>query len=108
MRKRPLTFILIALCVAWTGWITISSHPGESWRRFGISNGFEVFSGDYWTVFFSIFVHLGLLHLFFNTYWLYILGGYVEERYGWKFYALLVLISGACGSVLELSFAGNT
>ncbi len=108
MKRRPLTLFFIVISVAWTGWIQLSSKGDGDWRRFGISDGFEVFSGDYWTLFTSIFVHVGVMHLFFNSYWTWILGGYVEERFGWRFYTLLMLIGGVCGSALELSFAGST
>jgi len=108
LKRRPLTVSLIALSVAWTTWVLTSTKTGYDWRRFGISDGFEVFSGEYWTLLTSMFVHVGVVHLFFNAYWLYILGGYVEERFGWRFYALLVLISGFCSSTLELSVADST
>jgi membrane associated rhomboid family serine protease len=72
MRRRILTLILIALAVVWTGWISLSANGDSDWRRFGISDGFQVFGGDYWTLVTSIFVHIGVLHLLFNVYWLYI------------------------------------
>ncbi|MEP6670770.1 MAG: rhomboid family intramembrane serine protease [Chthoniobacter sp.] len=108
MKNRPVTVLLIAVSVAWTAWVFLSGSPDGDWRRFGISNGYDVFLGDYWSLVASMFVHVNAFHLFFNAYWLYILGGYVEEQYGAKFYALLILISGCCASTLELSFAGST
>lgn len=105
-KKRPLTLLFIALAIGWTGWSFISNP--EDWRQIGISSGYEVYLGDYWSLFTSLFVHVGVLHLFFNSYWLYILGGWVEERFGFRFYALLFLISGFCSSTLELSFCGDT
>lgn len=107
LKKRPITLLIIAVSIVWTGWIFLEGSP-ENWRQFGVSSGFHVYSGDYWSLFTSLFVHVGALHLYFNVYWLYILGGWVEERFGSRFYALLFLISGFCSSALELSFSGGT
>ncbi|HSI14206.1 MAG TPA: rhomboid family intramembrane serine protease [Chthoniobacter sp.] len=107
-RKRIVTIVIIAISVVWTAWIFFASSPGSDWRPFGVSNGYQVYLGDYWTLFTSMFVHVNALHLYFNAYWIWILGGWVEERYGARFYALLVVISGFCASALELSFAGGT
>ncbi len=64
--------------------------------------------GDYWTLFASMFVHVDILHLLFNVYWLYVLGGYLEEHYGRRYFTWLALIAGFCGSSLELTLAGST
>ncbi|HEY0946270.1 MAG TPA: rhomboid family intramembrane serine protease [Opitutaceae bacterium] len=108
MFKRVITIALATTAVLWTFWILQSGADDFEWRRFGISNGYEVFSGDYWTLLSSLFAHVDPLHLLFNVYWLYLLGGYAEEHYGRRFYILLVLISGFCASTLELSFTGST
>lgn len=107
-QKRIVTIAVIAISAAWTAWIYFASSPGSDWRPFGISNGYQVYLGDYWTLFTSMFVHVNVLHIYFNAYWIWILGGWVEERYGSRFYALLIVISGFCASALELSFAGGT
>jgi len=56
--------------------------------------------------FFSMFVHVNACILYFNAYWLYILGGWVEEHLGARFYGLLFLISGFCSSTLDCHFRG--
>jgi GlpG protein len=67
-----------------------------------------VFNGDYWSLFTSSFAHANLIHLFFNVYWLAILGGCTEEHFGRRFYALFIFICTFCSSTLELSVAGET
>lgn len=108
MKHRLVTLLVIAASVVWTAWILLSGNTDGDWRRFGISNGYYIFRGDYWTLLAAMFVHVDVMHLFFNVYWLYVLGGYVEERYGYRYYSVLILISGFCASTLELSFAGST
>ena len=106
--KKALTYTLMTLSVIWTVWVLRSGAKDEGWRRFGISDGFEVFSGDYWTLLTSMFVHVNWMHLFFNVYWLNILGCYTEVRYGRGFYAAFVVTCGFVTAMLELSFGGQT
>src|SRR6186997_898396 len=108
MRKRPVSVVIVAISVAWTAWVLLSGGRHGDWRRFGISNGYEVFGGDYWTLLTSMFVHVDAIHLIFNAYWMYVLGGFAEEKFGARYLILLTLISGFCGSCLELSFAQST
>src|SRR5882724_7753573 len=85
-RNCPITFVTILVSVAWTACILLWAPTEGDWRRFGISDGFDVFNGDYWSLFTSNFAHVNVLHLFFNVYWLAILGGYTEEKFGVRFY----------------------
>jgi membrane associated rhomboid family serine protease len=106
LTRRPITHAMIVVAVLWTA--ILLTAPYERWRSLGVSGGFEVFSGDYWSLFTSSFAHANLIHLFFNIYWLAILGGYTEERFGRRFYALLIVICTFCSSSLELCIAGET
>jgi GlpG protein len=97
---------MIVVSVVWTA--ILLTAPDDKWRALGVSNGFDVFNGDYWSLFTSNFAHANLVHLFFNVYWLAILGGYTEEHFGRRFYSLLIVICTFCSSALELSFSGET
>jgi rhomboid protease GluP len=57
--------------------------------------------GEYWRLFTANFLHIGLMHLAFNLYALYIVGTEVELFYGpWRFLVIYLLtgLSGAIGS----------
>ena len=62
-------------------------------------NNFEDLSrGEIWRAVTPMFVHYGLMHLVFNMWWMYVLGGQIEDQRGWLRYAGLVLLlaAGSC------------
>jgi membrane associated rhomboid family serine protease len=66
-------------------------------------NRFEVapiaFEREPWRLFLSIFPHIGIFHLLFNVYWLWVFGTLLEEVYGHVKTAALVLLF-AVGSMM--------
>ncbi len=59
-----------------------------------------------WTFVTYMFVHTGLLHLAFNSLFLYFLGTAVEARMGGRAFPLLYLVSGLGGAVFSLGLSG--
>ena len=60
--------------------------------------------GDYWRIFTANFLHIGLLHLLFNLYALYIVGTEVELFYGpWRF-LVIYLLTGVSGAIASYTF----
>ncbi|MGH2455797.1 MAG: rhomboid family intramembrane serine protease [Candidatus Limnocylindria bacterium] len=64
-----------------------------------------VADGEWWRIFTSAFLHLGLLHLAFNMYALWLFGPIIEQLYGHVEYALLYVLCAAGGSVLTILVA---
>ena len=64
-----------------------------------------VADGEWWRIFTSAFLHLGLLHLAFNMYALWLFGPIMEQLYGHVEYAVLYLLCAAGGSVLTIVVA---
>ena len=62
-------------------------------------------AGQYWRLLTANFLHIGIVHLGFNTYALLIFGTDMERRYGHGRFLVLYLLAGLGGSVL--SFLGN-
>jgi membrane associated rhomboid family serine protease len=61
--------------------------------------------GQYWRLFTAMFLHIGLLHIAFNAYALWIFGHLVEEVVGrWKF-LLLYLLTGICASAVSYALS---
>lgn len=58
--------------------------------------------GEWWRIFTSAFLHLGLLHLALNMYGLYLFGPIVEQMYGHVEYLVAYLLCAAGGSVLTI------
>jgi rhomboid protease GluP len=70
----------------------------------GANVGPLVTTGEYWRLFTANFLHIGLLHLAFNLYALYIVGTEVEMFYGpWRF-LVIYLLSGLSGALASYTF----
>ena len=65
-------------------------------------NAGAVANGEWWRIVTSAFFHLGLVHLGFNMYVLYLYGQLVERMYGPVEYAVIYLLCAAGGSVLTI------
>lgn len=61
-----------------------------------------VAQGEWWRIFTSAFLHLGLLHIAFNMYALYLFGPILEQMYGHVEYFVLYMLCAAGGSVLTI------
>lgn len=60
--------------------------------------------GEWWRLFTSMFVHIGLLHLVFNMFALTIFGPPIEERYGKGRFLALYFGAGLAGGAASLTF----
>lgn len=69
----------------------------------GASRAHEVLvKGEYYRLFTAMFLHAGLLHIFFNMYALYLFGSILEPVFGHRRFALIYLLGGLGGSVLSV------
>ena len=68
----------------------------------GAVSGPAVEAGEWYRIFTSAFLHLGLLHLAFNMYALYLFGPLVERMYGHFEFTVVYLLTAAGGSVLTI------
>lgn len=57
------------------------------------------YSPQVYTLFTSMFVHGGFLHLLGNMIVFFFIGSALEERIGWKKFLIIYLLSGVCGTV---------
>lgn len=70
----------------------------------GANYGEYVTGGEYWRLITSNFLHIGLLHLLFNAYALYVLGQEAEALYGGSRFVVIFLLSGVSGSLASYAF----
>ncbi len=57
-------------------------------------------NGWVWQFFTYMFLHGGLMHLFFNMYALLLFGRPLEERWGWKEFLSFYLVTGTCAGIV--------
>jgi membrane associated rhomboid family serine protease len=103
------TWALIGLCAAMFVVTEIfgSSTDSHTLVRFGANVPEWVQEGQSWRLLSGVFLHVGFLHLFFNVYACYILGGFVERLVGrWETFAVFIL-SGIGGSAAS-AFLGES
>jgi len=106
------TYAIIAICAAlFVADAALSSGATLQGGLFGglgplgqqhAINGVLVAQGEWWRVFTSAFFHLGLIHIGFNMYVLFLYGSIVEHMYGPIEYAAIYLLCAAGGSVLTI------
>ncbi len=72
--------------------------------RFGAKVNGRIAAGEYWRFITPIFVHIGLLHLAFNSYALYALGTEVERLFGRAPFTAIYLLAGATGVLASFAF----
>ena len=73
---------------------------------FGANVPSRVAQGEVWRLFTANFLHIGLVHLLFNMYAIYILGPEMESLYGSARFVAIYLLTGLSGSIA--SFALHT
>ena len=93
-RSRPLTTALIVISVLAsllsefgknleiTRWLTVTDFSVSDGRITWIPTFYDIQHGEIWRAFTPVFLHFGWLHLLFDMYMLYVLGGVLEWRYG--------------------------
>jgi len=63
--------------------------------------------GQYWRLITPMFLHIGLAHIAFNSYALYVLGPEVEAIYGHARLLVIYLLAGVAGNVMSFAFTPN-
>jgi rhomboid protease GluP len=64
----------------------------------------QIQAGEYYRLFTSMFLHLNVMHIFFNMYALYILGNDVEALFGTPRFAIVYFLGGLSGSLASFIF----
>src|SRR5436189_3428681 len=69
----------------------------ETLMAFGVKANGEIARGQWWRFVTPIFIHIGMLHLIFNSYALWIVGPQVEKLYGPARFVILYVLTGIAG-----------
>ncbi len=108
MRHGRLTLVLVALNVA--VYLFEAFLSGNLiWINTAVlatlgQVNYYVLNGAWWQLITAMFVHVGLIHIAFNMFFLYQLGSQLENIFGWKILLLTYFLSGLTGNLLTLFF----
>jgi membrane associated rhomboid family serine protease len=85
--------IFIFIVMAFAG----GSTNGPTLMAFGVKSNAEIASGQWWRFVTPIFLHIGLLHILFNSYALWVVGPQVEKLYGGARFVIFYVLTGVAG-----------
>ena len=100
-RKPFVTWTLLAAnLIVWAATENAGgSQESQVLLDFGAMFGPLIADGEYWRLFTAMFLHVGLRHLLFNSFGLFIFGRIVERIYGHLPFAVIYVVAGLAGSV---------
>ena len=107
---RPIaTWVLLALIVLVFAAETIAggSTRTDVLVRLGAKVSPLIASGEFWRLLTSMFLHVGVMHLLFNSYALVIIGTELEGILGAGRFLAVYLLSGLFGSLASYAFSPN-
>lgn len=79
----------------------------ENLIQFGAKYNIAILDGEWWRLFSSMFLHIGLLHLVMNMFALYYLGTAVERIFGSLRFIIIYLLAGLGGGLASFAFTIN-
>jgi rhomboid protease GluP len=82
--------------------VSIFSPTGIDIIKWGANFGPLTLSGDWWRLISCVFVHIGIIHIAFNMYALYMAGVYLEPLLGKTKYIAAYLCTGVFASLASL------
>jgi rhomboid protease GluP len=105
MGRPILTYVLLAANALVFLAMTVAggSTDTEVLIRFGAKVNALIAEGEVWRLFTSMFLHIGLMHLAFNSYALFALGLEVERLYGSARFLVIYLLAGLWGSLASFA-----
>lgn len=109
LRRHPpvVTWTIIGLNVL--VWLAMAAAGGSTnpqvLLRFGAKVNSRIITGQIWRLVTPIFVHIGFVHLAFNTYATYVFGIQIERTFGSIRYLALYVLSGIAGVLGSFAFS---
>jgi rhomboid protease GluP len=109
LHQPIVTYILLGVIVV--VWLLMELTGGSTSTanlvRFGANYGPGILlKGEIWRLFTSMFLHVGLLHLIFNSLALFSFGVEMERLYGPDRYLIIYILSGLFGSLASFANRG--
>lgn len=106
IKKHPVTFgLIVANTLMFFVFLFAGGFTTVNLIHFGGLVPNLVTQGDYWRIITAMFIHASFIHFFFNTFFLYYIGGFMEKLFGSLKYGMLYFISGIGSSIFVWLFA---
>ncbi|MGY4690286.1 rhomboid family intramembrane serine protease [Salibacterium sp. K-3] len=104
--KPRIIFFLLAAIILVFVWM---ERTGESTNlltliEFGAKYNPALLDGEWWRLFTSMFLHIGVFHLVMNSLALFYIGGAVERMYGTARFIVIYITAGIFGSLASFAF----
>ena len=119
-RAQPVTLAAMVLSVlgaaivafdtglAWLHWLTFTDFRPLPGGRLAFESVAATYArGEYWRLLTPVFLHFGVLHLAFNTLWLWELGRRIEAARGRLTLLAVLVLTGAGGNIAQYLFGGG-
>ena len=110
-RRSKITFIFLTIMIVYFIFITLNGGTTdvETLIRYGaLFPPFIAMYGEYYRLVTAIFIHIGIAHIFFNGYALYVFGPQIERLLGPKKFLLFFLLTGVGGNLATFLFNFNS
>jgi GlpG protein len=108
---RPwITYSVIAICISICAFLNIYQKSLLYLRvvEIIVPSAPVIWSGAYWGLLTSAFVHFNLMHILFNMWWLKDFGSVLEPTMGRSKYIFFIIAAACAGSGAELAFTYQT
>lgn len=106
-KKSPVTFTFLGIIIVYFIIMSLNGGTTNSLNllRFGaLYPPFMLRFNQYYRLITAIFIHIGIMHLFFNSYALYIFGTQIERVMGSLKYLIFFLLAGIGGNIVTYFF----
>lgn len=106
-KRSKVTFILLIIMIAYFIFMTLNggtTNGGVLLRYGAFYPPFILVYHEYYRFITSIFIHIGITHILFNGYALYVFGPQIEGLMGAKKYLFFFLLTGIGGNLATFLF----
>lgn len=107
-KNSPVTTILLAIILLYFAFISMNGGTTNSQALVDYGAFFPLYvlqNNEYYRFITSIFIHIGVSHLFFNGYALYVFGTQIEKIMGTAKYIMFFLLTGIGGNIVTYIFS---
>jgi membrane associated rhomboid family serine protease len=108
-RQYPSTATWVLIAINVLIWLAMTALGGSTNPDvlifFGAKDNSLILQGQVWRLVTPIFVHIGLVHLAFNTYAIYVFGSQIERFFGTARFLSLYMLTGIAGVLASFIFS---